>query len=146
MVVWIIRCRGREEGGGEEGLCRFGEDQAAAESESEKENNETIFSTNSHTLFHLFHPAFILNHGSILLPCDSKVYCCFLTGERNTKTTISPWKSWLACLNCFPRQLLSRCTMLTMAWPELRNVKSFTRSKSSKPNFTPRKARKLRQI
>ena len=29
---------------------------------------------------------------------------------------------------------------------ELRNVKSFTRSKSSKPNFTPRKVRKLRQI
>ena len=29
---------------------------------------------------------------------------------------------------------------------ELRNVKSFTRSKSSKPNFTPRKARKLQQI
>ena len=29
---------------------------------------------------------------------------------------------------------------------ELRNVKSFTRSKSSKPNFTPRKARKSRQI
>ena len=30
--------------------------------------------------------------------------------------------------------------------PELRNVKSFTRSKSSKAKFTPRKARKSRQI
>ena len=29
---------------------------------------------------------------------------------------------------------------------ELQNVKSFTRSKSSKPKFTPRKVRKLRQI
>ena len=29
---------------------------------------------------------------------------------------------------------------------ELQNVKSFTRSKSSKPIVTPRKARKLRQI
>ena len=28
---------------------------------------------------------------------------------------------------------------------ELQNVKYFTRSKSSKPNFTPRKARKSRQ-
>ena len=31
-------------------------------------------------------------------------------------------------------------------YPELRNIKSFTRSKSSKPNFTPRKARESRQI
>ena len=29
---------------------------------------------------------------------------------------------------------------------ELRNVKSFTRSKSFKPNFTPKKARKSRKI
>ena len=29
---------------------------------------------------------------------------------------------------------------------ELRDVKSFTRSKSFKPNFTPRNARKLRHI
>ena len=36
--------------------------------------------------------------------------------------------------------------IITMMPPELQNVKSFTRSKSSKAKLTPRKARKSRQI
>ena len=42
-----------------------------------------------------------------------------------------------------PKGFSSCCFIV---YPELRNVKSFTRSKSSEPNFTPRKVRKSRQI
>ena len=49
----------------------------------------------------------------------------------------------LLLLGCGPAGLVESNSALVA---ELRNVKSFTRSKSSKPNFTPRKARKSRQI